>query len=285
MSATPADAFADSRDGTKIAYHSIGAGPGLLVLGGSLRRGLDYMPLAQALSRANRVHVVDRRGRGASGAQGAEYGIEREVEDLLAVQAQTGASAAFGHSFGGLVALEAARRSAVFSDVIVYEPGVSIGGSIPSRWTARYRQLLAAGDARGAFATMVRCAGFAPAALRRMPLWAVKLVLGLAIRDASWAAIVPHLATSVAEHEQLAAVDDGGVERFEAITAQVLLLGGANSPRFITSDAFDRLRAAIARCDSEVIDGLGHTAPDEKAPALIAQRIEAQLQRRPAPAG
>ena len=127
-----AERVVDSRDGTAIGYGTLGAGEGVIVLGGALRSGRDYLPLARELARSYQVEVIDRRGRGRSGPHGGRYGIEREVEDLLAVQAQTGATAVFGHSYGGLIALEAARASSVFSDVIAYEPGVSIGGSIPS---------------------------------------------------------------------------------------------------------------------------------------------------------
>ena len=46
--------------------------------------------------------------------------------DLFAVQRQTDARIVFGHSYGGLVALEAARRTDGLSDVLVYEPGVLV---------------------------------------------------------------------------------------------------------------------------------------------------------------
>jgi pimeloyl-ACP methyl ester carboxylesterase len=148
-----------SQDGTAISYETMGAGDGLVVLGGAWRARQDYLRLARALAPGFTVHLVDRRGRGGSGPQGADYSIERELEDLIAVQAETGATAVFGHSYGGLVALAAARRSNVFNDVVVYEPGVSVAGSVPLGWMDRYGELLAAGDRRGAFAAMVRRAG------------------------------------------------------------------------------------------------------------------------------
>ncbi|MFC6903465.1 alpha/beta fold hydrolase [Nonomuraea dietziae] len=116
-----------STDGTPISYQTIGAGPGLIVLGGALRTSQDYLPLASALARSFTVHVVDRRGRGASGPQGPQYTLGKEVEDLLAVQAETGARLAFGHSYGGLVILETARSFQVFERIAVYEPGVPVG--------------------------------------------------------------------------------------------------------------------------------------------------------------
>ncbi len=94
--------IATSRDGTAIHYRTLGVGEGLVVFGGAWRTGDDYMALAEALAPPFAVHVVDRRGRGGSGPQGGSYSIEREIEDLFAVQAQTHATTLFGHSYGGL---------------------------------------------------------------------------------------------------------------------------------------------------------------------------------------
>ena len=97
-----------SSDGTTIAYTSTGAGPGLILVPGALTVAADFAPLAQALADVFTVHVIERRGRGASGPQGEDYSITRECEELRAVQSATGATLVFGHSFGGLVVLEAA---------------------------------------------------------------------------------------------------------------------------------------------------------------------------------
>jgi pimeloyl-ACP methyl ester carboxylesterase len=266
-----------SRDGTAIAYETLGAGDGLVVLGGAWRSGRDYLRFARALAPSFEVHVIDRRGRGRSGPQGPSYGVQRELEDLFAVQAQTAATIAFGHSYGGLIALEAARRSSVFSDVVVYEPGVSVAGSIPLGWIPRYRALLAAGDRRGAFAAMVRGAGGAPPVLERMPLWYVKLMLHLFIKEDRWRQIDPLLEAGLAEHEQVAALDQSTADRYQDVTARVVLLGGSKSRPHLTTDLFERLTATIANCTSELIVGLDHTAPDEKAPDLVAERARHHL--------
>ena len=269
--------FVRSDDGTAISYETVGVGDGLLVLGGAWRAGRDYLPFARALSDSFTVHVIDRRGRGHSGPQGAEYSIAHELEDLLAVQAQTGATIVFGHSYGGLIALEAARRSPVFSDVVVYEPGVSIGGSIPLGWMELYRERLTADDPRGAFAAMVRGAGGAPPALERMPLWYVKLILRVFIKQQQWRHIEPLLAAGLAEHEQVAALDDTTVDRYQTIAARVLLLGGGKSRSFATTRLLDQLAGTIPNSTSELMDGLDHTAPDEKAPDVVAERVRCHL--------
>lgn len=45
-----------SADGTKIAYRTIGAGPGVIVVGGALRTSEDYLPLARALADLSTMH-------------------------------------------------------------------------------------------------------------------------------------------------------------------------------------------------------------------------------------
>jgi pimeloyl-ACP methyl ester carboxylesterase len=262
-----------STDGTPIAYDSLGVGEGVIVVGGVLRTGRDYLPFARVLAESFAVHVLDRRGRGASGPQGPDYSIDKELEDLLAVQAATGATAVFGHSYGGLIALETARRTAVFPQVAVYEPGVSVDGSLRVGWMPRYRELLAAGDTRGAFASMVRQSGFAPSPIARMPLRYVRLILRLVISQRRWRQMEPLLEANLAEHEQVTRLDDGTVDRYASITAKVLLLGGRKSPPFIMTDLFDVLSRTIPDSAVEIIDGLDHTAPDEKAPQLVAERV------------
>ncbi|MGH2869679.1 MAG: alpha/beta fold hydrolase [Solirubrobacteraceae bacterium] len=266
-----------SSDGTAISYQTLGAGAGLVVLGGAWRAGEDYLSFAEALAPFYAVHVVDRRGRGASGPQGTNYSIEREIEDVFAVQADTGAGIVFGHSYGGLIALEAARRGSVFSEVVVYEPGVSFAGSIPLAWMALYRERLAAGDHRGAFAAMVRGAGGAPPALERMPLWYVKVILRLFIRQREWQRIDPLLQAGLREHEQVAALDEPDLHRYQSVAARVTLLGGAKSPPHFTTTTFDQLTAAIPTCTTQLIPGLDHTAPDDKAPGPVAERVRNHL--------
>lgn len=277
MSATePRESTVVSKDGTRIGYLTVGDGEGLLVVGGAWRSADDYLPLARALAGCFAVHVVDRRGRGRSGAQGPAYCIEREIEDLAAVQAQTQARIVFGHSYGGLVALEAARRGATFSDVTVYEPGVSIGRSIPITWMEPYRDRLMIGDRRGAFATMVRGAGGAPPIVERMPVWYLKLVFRLFIRGSEWRRTDALMDAALAEHEQVAALDDGSADRFASIPARTLLIGGGKSRPPFTTALFEQLAAAIPKVTVELLGGLDHLGP-EKAPDVVAERVHEHL--------
>ena len=92
-----------SKDGTRIGYLSVGEGPSVLVIPGVLSVAADYAAFARALSEHFSVHTIERRGRGESGPQGDDYSIVKECEDVLALQAETGASFLVGHSYGGLV--------------------------------------------------------------------------------------------------------------------------------------------------------------------------------------
>lgn len=104
-----------SADGTTIRYTTLGTGEAVIVVGGVLSTARDYMGLGRVLAESFTVHVMNRRGRGASGSQGPNYSTERECEDLLALQAQTGAERVFGHSYGGFVAIQAARSTSRWS--------------------------------------------------------------------------------------------------------------------------------------------------------------------------
>ena len=122
---------------------------------------------------------MERRGRGLSGPQGDGYSMIKECEDVAAVQEATGATHVFGHSYGGLIALEAARTSNGFLKVAVYEPGVSVDGSIALGWMAAYKANLAEAKPLDALAIFSIISG--PERARKMPVWLMKVLLPLFI--------------------------------------------------------------------------------------------------------
>ncbi|GAA3316151.1 alpha/beta fold hydrolase [Nonomuraea dietziae] len=258
-----------STDGTPISYQTIGAGPGLIVLGGALRTSQDYLPLASALARSFTVHVVDRRGRGASGPQGPQYTLGKEVEDLLAVQAETGARLAFGHSYGGLVVLETARSFQVFERIAVYEPGVPVG-PVSTDWMAPYRERLSAGDPYGAFVHFIKGSGGAPAFVSKLPYWYLRMALRVGFRGPSWQRMRPLLEANLAEHEQMAG-QQGRLAAFTAVTAPVLLLCGGRTPR-ATRAEFDAVRDTLPQVTLESVPGLDHFGPEGKTAPVVAER-------------
>ena len=268
-----------SSDGTTIVYRSVGVGEPAIVVGGVLRSADDYMPFASELARRFEVHVLDRRGRGGSGPQGAAYSIVKECDDLEAVMAQTRATRAFGHSFGGLVALETAKRNSALRQVAVYEPGVSVDGSVALDWLPAYARRLDRGDTRGAFAELVRGSGHAPAIVSKLPLPYLKLVLRVAIKRERWQRMEPLLVTNLVEHQELARLD-GTAASYGQIAAEVLLLGGTKSPSSVRL-SLDALSAAIPRARQQLIEGLAHNAPDETSPAAVAEVVARFLASEP----
>jgi pimeloyl-ACP methyl ester carboxylesterase len=263
-----------SADGTTIGYRTLGDGPGVIVVGGALRTSEDYLPFAYALGRSFTVHVVDRRGRGASGPQGPGYALNNEVEDVHAVQAATGARLAFGHSYGGLVVLEAAWSLPRFDRLMVYEPGVPCA-PVPTGWMAPYRQRLAAGDAFGAFAHFIRGSGGAPAFLTKMPYWYLRLALRVGFRGPAWRRMRPLLEANLAEHEQVAA-QQGRLASFAAVTVPVLLLCGGRTPPAIRAE-FEALRDTLPDATLETMAGLNHFGPEGKTASSVAERSAAFL--------
>src|SRR6476469_1564683 len=269
-----------SVDGTRISYFTVGSGPAVLIVGGTLRRANDYLPLANALSRDFQVHVIERRGRGGSGPQGTSYGIEREVEDVRAVLEQTQTPRLFGHSFGGLVALQVAAGDPRLTQVAAYEPAVSMAGSIPTTWLPDYEQLLRRGDRRGAFANLVRGSGHAPAALSRMPFRCTRLALAVVVRGERCGQMASLLEQSALEHAEVQQLD-GQLLRYGSVTAQVVLMAGERSPASVSA-SFPDLERLIPDCNCLTIPGLSHTAPDEGAPSEVAAHLRAVFARRPA---
>src|SRR5881227_364019 len=87
------------------------SGSGVVVVPASMVTAADYSKFAQKLSAAlgRPVHTFNRRGRGGSSPQPENYTLDVDIRDLSDVMKHTGSTDVFGHSFGGAVALHAAR--------------------------------------------------------------------------------------------------------------------------------------------------------------------------------
>ncbi|MDI1289056.1 MAG: alpha/beta hydrolase [bacterium] len=260
-----------STDGSTIAYTSLGHGEVIVVVGGALSTGSDYLAMASVLASRFRVVVVDRRGRGDSSPQGDDYSIEKEREDLDAVVDATGATRLFGHSYGGLCILETAKCRDRFTRIALYEPGVSVNGSIPTTWLEQYERLLNQGDSRGAFAVMVKNSGFAPPPASHLPLWYLRIVLRIAIRQERWQHLEPLLQTNLNEHRVVADLDSS-VAGYAAITSRVRLLAGSKTPRSMLA-GLDQLNSRLPNSSLQILPGLDHLAPSEKAAEEVAGQV------------
>jgi pimeloyl-ACP methyl ester carboxylesterase len=172
-----------SRDGTVIGYRQVGHGPGLIAVHGGGNAAQNLMKLAGALADAFTVYLPDRRGRGLSGPPGDHYGLAAECDDIDALAQATGARNIFGHSSGAIIALQAALVLPAIGKAALYEPPLSVNGSTPVGWVARYDREVAQGKLGSAAITAARGTKTAPPLLRFAPRIALELPLNAAVRS------------------------------------------------------------------------------------------------------
>lgn len=258
-----------SADGTAVEYLSAGRGPGVIVIPGALALARDLAAFAALLAGRHAVHVVQRRGRGGSGPQGDRYGIERECEDIEAVRARTGARLMFGTSFGGLVALRAACGSTAFDAVAVYEPGISVSGSIPADWTGRARQEVAAGADFEAFLTFIR--GVNPDQAGRVPRRMLRMIVRRAIPAAELRQNLALMPQAISEHAEVGRLD-GRLADYREVAAATLIMRGKGRATSRQAIALARLAETIPRCEARTFPRLDHFAP-LKRPGEVADAV------------
>lgn len=258
-----------SKDGTLIGYKSIGNGPSVILVPGLLSRADDFTLFAQELADSFTVHVIDRRGRGQSGPQGKDYSIRKETEDLTAVQEAIGAAFLFGHSYGGLVALETARMNDSFKKIALYEPGVSIQNSIPITWLPQYEKVLNENDTLKAFAVFVRATAPVKSA-RIMPLWYLKFFLRM--MHSHWSKMEGLQRENLCEYKEIGLLDSS-YAKYSSVQSDTLLIAGAKSKEAVrTMNLLDR---TIPNAKTLVLPKFGHQSPlDQHKPAAVAQHVK-----------
>ena len=238
-----------SADGTTIAYERTGSGPPLvLVHGAALEHGYwELSDLRPALAEHYTVYAIERRGRGGSG-DAEEYDLEREFEDVVAVVDSIDEPVTLlGHSFGSLVALEAALRTDDIHGLVLYEP--FFGPEIPpeiEQLVGGIKTTLANGEKEEALVTQLTAAGLPEAALeelRSSPAWP-------ALVDA--ADTIPREWGGIFEYEFDA-------DRFEEMTTPTVLFSGDEShPALIA--ATETVDDGLSNSRTVVFEGSGHWA-------------------------
>ncbi len=125
-------AHATSADGTSIAYHLVGDGEPVVIVGGAFSTAEAGTPQAEALAAVGLAGVtLDRRARGSSGDT-QPYAPQREAEDLAAVVAAVGGEASvLGHSSGAMLALFAAAHGVPVKHLFLSEPPFLFGEGGP----------------------------------------------------------------------------------------------------------------------------------------------------------
>ena len=102
-----------SADGTTLAARHSGHGSPMVLVHGAIGSLETFALIEGLLAERHSVWVYSRRGRGGSG-DGPHYGLDREVEDVLAVLAAAGDHAhLLGHSGGAIYSLLGRHAAAV----------------------------------------------------------------------------------------------------------------------------------------------------------------------------
>lgn len=180
-----------SADGTKLAARRSGSGSPLVMVHGAMGDLNSFALVEGLLAERHTVWVYSRRGRGGSG-DGADYRLEREVEDVLAVvEAAGGDVHLFGHSAGGVFSLLAAGRAKTLRTLSVYEPPLNVDEADDAVFDA-VRSAVEAGDPDRALET------FFPVA--DIPAQEMEMVRGI---DPVWQALRAGVMVFPREHRAL----------------------------------------------------------------------------------
>jgi pimeloyl-ACP methyl ester carboxylesterase len=270
-----------SADGTTIGYRQLGQGPGVVLVHGSVETAASHVELAEALAGDFTVTFYDRRGRGASGAFGPSHGLRSEVADLRAVIEATGAERVFGISSGALIALEAALSLPLpIRKLVTYEPPL-VDESYDMSPIDRYFDRMGHGDVVGAMVAAMKAAQLGPPAMNRLPDWLLRPLVRLGMRaeekKAGPDAFTMRLAApTVAGDFRLVRETAGRASRYAAVSAEVLLLGGGRSPRYL-KDGLATLEGVLPRCRRVEFAHLGHggsgNADTGGEPATVARTM------------
>lgn len=238
---------------------STAGGPGVVLVHGTLVTDSLYWPFARNLSvlLGRPVHSYNRRGRGRSAPQPPDYSAATETCDLLAVMEASGSTDVVGHSFGGFVALQAARRAPI-SHIVTYDAAVSLSGNLNGRWRPQLEEAVTAGQLDHAWAHLVQ--GLATAgpisylplgALRVLSILSAKTKLGSAMRDL--------LPTAVSEMRAI--IDaDSHIQDYAELETPTLMLSGGWSPAYF-AETGRQLAAAIPVVDFAIVPLQFHEGP------------------------
>lgn len=260
------------RDGIRLhALWQAGTGTPLVVAPGVMTDAKGWRRVVVAVDRPEPVLILNRRGRAPSGPLGNNYGVETEVLDLLAwLEWLDEPVRLFGWSYGALVAIEAATRTAAVRHVIAYDPVLRPFGAaaVPT-----LRAAITAGDLdRAVEVVNLDVSKYSPehvAALRATPAWASLRL---------WAAPVA---------EELAALNafKPDPERWAALDMPIDLVAGEYSRDGEPyGTAFTAVERMLPGATVHVLPGQGHLAHVE-GPEMLGHLVSGIVANRAAVLG
>lgn len=255
-------------DAALVAAPAEGVGPPLVLLHASGMSSAQFGRLRREAATSFTVTTPDLLGVGATPMPEGPYTLQREVDALLALLDTLPAPArVVGHSFGGLVAVEAALRAPTrFAALALYEPVIVVlaahGGSDAAKAeVARIADLMTIPVDDGGALWVEQFIDWwnGPGFFARMPPAAQK----------------PQLATALQAHRQAGVVGEASfsADDLRRLAVPTLFLIGETSPTAARESA--RLAAAAmpsARVD--VVTGAGHMGPLTHAAAVNERLLQ-----------
>lgn len=251
-----------SADGTTVAWEERGSGPRLVLVHGSVSDRTYWAPVLPALAGEVAAVCVDRRGRGASGDT-EPYALAREAEDLVAVvDAFAEPVHLLGHSYGGVVALEAARIARNVASLTLYEPAIGFA-DIPEEFIAQIEALIGAGLLDEATALMMGELVGLPA----------DVLAELRADTAAWQPMVDSVHTLLRELRTVTGFRFDAA-RYAGLDVPTVLLAGSASPPEMHVGVH-LVHGAIAGSRVVPMEGVDHEAVTTGPDVLVAAITEA----------
>ena len=239
-----------SPDGTRLGVERVGSGPPLVAVHGGIGDRTRWTHLAASLADRFTLHLLDRRGRGASTRESdAPYALEREVEDVLAVIDAVGEPVRYlGHSYGALIGMEALTRTERIERALLYEPPFDTPGHvmISAATLDTISALIASGDREGALDVFYRdVLGTDSTPFKALPMWRVRIAIVHTIEREGRVGLTYALEA----------------ERFAGVATPARILLGTESPASFRAAA-EAAHAAIPDSDVVLLPGQGHPMID-----------------------
>ncbi|MET1074824.1 MAG: alpha/beta hydrolase [Umezawaea sp.] len=261
-----------SADGTDVRVHDEGSGPVVVLLGPGLDDGTRDRRLAGLLARRFRVIRPHRRqyrtDLKTDLVNGSPCTVADEVEDVLAIVRSVGGPVVlYGHSDGGVVALEALVASpSSFAGAVVFEPAAATGEPVGGEVLARARKALAAGRPGRAMAIFFEGSV-------GLPRWQARAAGAAVALVPKYRGLVP------GQLDSLEALDRLGVRTdvYARVRVPTVLLGGDRSPARLAGWV-DAIAAVMPNAERVVLPGADHGA-DLKHPDVVAAIVEGLADR------
>jgi pimeloyl-ACP methyl ester carboxylesterase len=237
----------------KLAASDDGRGVPVICLHSGGLSARQWRRLAAQLAPSYRVILPDLIGYGATGAwpAGEPFHFALDVDAVVALAGTLDQPAHFvGHSYGGFLALYAARAIPVRS-LALYEP-VTFSVLDPVRDAdARIANLKHTWQPDASGADEAWLESFVdwwngPGAWRAMPG-----DTAAAFRAVGW---------KLFEEVRTLSADDTGAARFAEVTAPALIMGGGHTP-LTERRTVERLADALPHGELRMFDGAGHMGP------------------------